>query len=521
MIPQSVKLNDCPAYQAFIRKLDLASVSIIFSSYFIEKPASTFGHTFFRLRSSSSRKQNNDLLDYGVDFAAKVDTNNPIAYGIKGLFGGFKGEYSMMPYYVKVKEYNNMESRDLWDYEINLSEEELNFFQDHLFEMNRAYFKYYYIGENCSYHILAFLDAIRPQWNLMDELGVSVPPVDTIYALYKKTNDGSKIIKNLRLRPSSYTILKSRYKLMNKSQIELFKKLIDDSDNLSHIKDNPEDLFVLDTYNTYVDFDNADVDATQTLKSKEKKSYRNLKFKINSKRARYKSESKRLSYTSLNNNSPDKGHKTNRLSIISSKDKFGEYANFEIRGALHDTLDRPQGFLPLSTTELGKLKFAYNKYQENKFRLTDFILARIEAIRPLELLSKKLSYRLDLGFAQNYITQSKTLDPYFNADIGYSLGSDHFAFAVFLALENSYTFESQYDYIFGLGPKVQLIYANNYFSFGATYQYMFRDESEIDKTHEFEVESRIHLSKSLSLLIGYGYQDSLYQKGFGGLNIFY
>jgi hypothetical protein len=37
------------------------------------------------------------------------------------------GEYSLMPYYRKVKEYGDFESRDLWEYELNLSPEETRF----------------------------------------------------------------------------------------------------------------------------------------------------------------------------------------------------------------------------------------------------------------------------------------------------------------------------------------------------------------------------------------------------------
>jgi len=31
-----------------------------------------------------------------------------------------------MPYYLKVREYNDMENRDVWEYELNLSPEEID-----------------------------------------------------------------------------------------------------------------------------------------------------------------------------------------------------------------------------------------------------------------------------------------------------------------------------------------------------------------------------------------------------------
>lgn len=517
LVSSRLNLLDCPAYQSYIKKIDIASVSIIFSSYFIEKPASTFGHTFFRLRSSSSVKQDNDLLDYGVDFSAKVDTVNPLVYGYKGIFGGFKGLYAMMPYYVKVKEYNNMESRDLWDYELNLSDKDLSYFQAHLFEMNRAYFDYLYFSENCSYHILAFVDAIKPEWNLMDDITTNVPPVDTIYALFNQ-ND---IVKNIKVRPASYTQLKTSYSQMNEKQRELFKSLIDNKITIKEIKDNSDELFVLDTYNLYIDFKNADVDATRSLKNKEKKGYRTKKFRINSKRAKLTSESKEVDYEFLKPFSPDKGHYTNRIGFSSSFDSNGEYLNLEYRAALHDVLDRRDGYLPMSTTELGRLKFDYNRYQEHRLRLVDVQLARIEALRPITVFAKKLSWQFNFGFAESFTFESRTLNPYLDFDLGYTFGNETFAIAGFFATQNSYIYESEYDYALSYGPKLRAILSTKYISWQASYQYILRNHTDLNKRHEWNTEARLHFSKKISLKVAYEYYDEIYQRGLAGLNFFY
>lgn len=517
LVSSRLNLLDCPAYQSYIKKIDISSVSIIFSSYFIEKPASTFGHTFFRLRSSSSVKQDNDLLDYGVDFSAKVDTVNPLVYGYKGVFGGFKGLFAMMPYYVKVKEYNNMESRDLWDYELNLSKEDLTYFQAHLFEMNRAYFDYLYFAENCSYHILAFLDAIRTDWKLMDEIDKTVPPVDTIYALFNQEG----IVKNIKLRPASYTKLKTSYAQMNQKQKELFKSLIDDATKIKDIKDNSKELFVLDTYNLYIDFKNADVDATRSLKNREKKEYRSKKFKINSKRAKLKSKSMQLNYDFLKPNSPDKGHHTRRLSLGSSYDTNGDYYNFEFRGTLHDILDRRDGYLPMSTTELLRLKADYNRHQEKRLRLVDIQLAKIEALRPVTVFAKKLSWQFNFGFGESFTYESRTLNPYLDFDLGYTFGNEVFTIAGFFATQNSYIYESDYDYALSYGPKIRAILSTKYFSWQTTYQYVFRNHSKLNKFHEFNTEARVHLNKKISLKLAYEYYDEVYQRGLAALNYFY
>ncbi|WP_419168609.1 DUF4105 domain-containing protein [Halobacteriovorax sp.] len=516
-IPSSINLKDCEVYQAFVKKLSVDSVSLIFSSYFIEKPASTFGHTFLRLRSKTSIKQNNDLLDYGVDFSAQVDTVNPIVYGYKGITGGFKGEFTLMPYYVKVKEYNDMESRDLWDYELNLSDNEVDYFQAHLYEMNRAYFDYYYLSENCSYHILAFLDAIKPEWKLLEELGIAVPPVDTVYALYK--ND--EIIRNVKFRPASYTKINLNIKNMDKYQSSLFQNLINKRYQLSEIKNNESDIFVLDTYNLYVDFENAEVDTTTTLANKEKLEYRKQKFQINKARSKLTARPKQISYQEVYDKAPHKGHLTGRFDIRNNVDTNGDYLHIGWRGALHDKLDTPNGFLPMSTTELFSLEFTYNKYQDQQFRLSEVRLANIEAYRPVRSFANNISFQLEVGYKEREMFSNRNLSPYLDLNIGQVYGNDSFIFGLLAATQNAYIYNSNLDYMLSYGPKLFFVYSHDKYSIHSSYQYLFRNQSKFNKTQEVEFESRYHLNKKMSFKIGYEYLDKFYQQGYAGLNLFY
>lgn len=517
LISKNLSLDNCPAYQNYVKKVDLSSVSIIFSSYFIEKPASTFGHTFFRLRASSSVKQDNDLLDYGVDFSAKVDTINPLIYGLKGIFGGFKGMYSMMPYYIKVKEYNNMESRDLWDYELNLNSEERYYFQAHLFEMNRAYFDYLYFTKNCSYHILAFVDAIKPEWNLIDQLSIQVPPIDTIYALFNRP----KIIKKIKLRPSSYTKLKTRYKKMDEAQSNLLKQLIEGSKDINKIEDVAKQLFVLDTYNLYIDFKNADVDATKSLKNRERRTYLAKKFQINSIRSKLNGPTNRVDYQFLNKDSPQKGHRTQRLGLIFNHDRNGDFLSLRYRPALHDLLDKKKGYLPMATTELLDLRIDYDRYQSDQLRLAEIKIAQIEAFRPVTAFAKKISWRFNFGFSENDIYKSKALSPYLGLDLGYSFGNENYLIATLLATKNNYINGSNYNYTLDYGPKLKAVIARDRLSIQSTFQFIYSNHSKYNKRYEWDNEARIHLTKDLSLFIGYHYQDQFYKKLITGANFFY
>ncbi|MFR8206372.1 MAG: DUF4105 domain-containing protein [Alphaproteobacteria bacterium] len=58
--------------------------------------------------------------------------------------------------------HNNIENRDIWEYNLDFTPEELDFFVAHLWEVGHAQSKYYFFTRNCSYMLMETLDAVRP-----------------------------------------------------------------------------------------------------------------------------------------------------------------------------------------------------------------------------------------------------------------------------------------------------------------------------------------------------------------------
>src|SRR5262249_53633592 len=147
-----------------------------------------------------------ELLDYGVDYSADVDTTNALLYAFKGLTGLFPGTFHHYPYYYKVREYNDYESRDLWEYDLSLSPAQVAMLVAHIWELGSTYFDYYYLTENCSYHVLGALEAAAPELELLRHVKTPVIPVDTVKALYE--NQG--LVRDVRYRPSIRTQFRKR-----------------------------------------------------------------------------------------------------------------------------------------------------------------------------------------------------------------------------------------------------------------------------------------------------------------------
>lgn len=226
--PDRLDAKACPRLDEYWERVQPESVSLIFSSYYLNNPASMFGHTFLRVRKRgpAADRQKRELLDSAIDYSADADTRNPILYAVKGLFGFFPGTFRLRPYFYKVREYNDFESRDLFEYDLALSEGEVALLVAHIFELGSTHFDYYYADKNCSYHILAALEAAAPRLILLDHVGTPVVPIDTVKALY--ANPG--LVRDLQYRPSASTQFKARVADMPRDQRALVEALARDAD---------------------------------------------------------------------------------------------------------------------------------------------------------------------------------------------------------------------------------------------------------------------------------------------------
>src|SRR5690606_9684896 len=100
--------------------------------------------------------------------AAETDETNGVVFAAKGLFGGYPGLFSITPYYEKVKEYNDLENRDIWEYELAFTPAETRRLLEHAWELGQVNFDYYFLSENCSYQLVALMDVARPGRHLAD-----------------------------------------------------------------------------------------------------------------------------------------------------------------------------------------------------------------------------------------------------------------------------------------------------------------------------------------------------------------
>lgn len=190
----------CPAVSAWLQGLDAAQATLVFASDYLNNPSSMFGHTLLRL-DASTQTDDTRLLAYAINYSAQTNTNNGLEFAYKGLTGGYPGAFSLLPYYEKVKEYNDWESRDLWEYELTLSRDEVRTLVLTYRDWEGVTSPYYFLSRNCSYELLGLLEMARPGLRLQARFKVDAIPSDTLRAVLEQPG----LLKRVTWRAASGT----------------------------------------------------------------------------------------------------------------------------------------------------------------------------------------------------------------------------------------------------------------------------------------------------------------------------
>ncbi len=376
-----LNINDlpCPDFQKWKKTLDARSATLIFASSFLGNPASMFGHTFLRIDSTRSARvgQGNDLLGYGLSYGVGNTNHEPVfKMVVFGVVGGYDGYFVLSPYFEKVNEYTDGENRDLWEYHLNLSPEQMDRMINHIWEISAVSFPYFFFDKNCSSQVLELLEVANPNWNLSDRFLYFTIPVDTLRAL--TTTPGA--ISQTTYRPSLYKQISKKIANFSPEEVKSFELAKTHNLQLS----GSESALVLDTLIELQDYN-----ALKAKKSLDD-SQRQIRRKILLARAK-RSESTASLSVSPPATKPDEGTQTAKLSTYF--DSFADHnsVGIKMRPALHDLLDWDDGYQEFSKVVLGEFDLRY-LISSSQLLLHEVTLAQITSLNPMSSINHALSW---------------------------------------------------------------------------------------------------------------------------------
>ena len=419
--------QSCERFERWFADFDAESVSLIFASGFMNNPSSTFGHTFLRVDQRGQTDQTR-ILAYTINYAAELPPNTGPEYAVKGIFGGYHGYFSTIPYYLKVQEYGDIEDRDIWEYKLNLTPEQLRRLLMHAWEMGNAYFDYFFFKENCSYHILSLVEFADPSLHLTDRFALYTMPTDTIRRLMEKPDAASSVV----YRPSRGTSVRKKRALLPGPEYQWLRSMIVAPSSAKNSEflalPSQQQATVLDIASDYL-----------LLKSSgeglNNNPYQQRNRELLLERSLLKVRPEHVAISPFTDR-PDSGHGTSRASVgvgWRNKQLYEEYA---IRAAYHDLLDPEKGYTPdaqIEALSLAVRQYSPTSWQDSSFsknlsdtqlRIERFTLLNMVSLSPMDGLFQASSWKFSLGM--NTIRHNSCRicsNGYFNGGIGGSVES--------------------------------------------------------------------------------------------------
>jgi hypothetical protein len=382
----------CPRFEEFYGRVKATGATLVFSAWYLNNPASAFGHTFLRLDQAGQARAGRDaeLLDYGVDYSAQVDTGNAVLYAFKGLFGLFEGSFKHYPYYYKVREYAEYESRDLWEYDLALSPGEVALLVAHLWELGGTRFDYWYLDENCSYHVLGALEAAAPRLQLLSHVSRAVVlPSDTVKALF--LNEG--LVRQVQYRPSLRRQLDARLGLLSGAELDLVEPASKDPalpfpasllpERQAAVLDAATDL--LDLRHGKAILVGAEPSAAATRQA------------LLTRRSAVRVQSPRLDFPPPREGQPQLGHPSLRAGLGGGvTEQAGPVALLDYRQALHDLGDPPAGYPPFAQIEFLPARLALST-ETGRLEALEASLVRVTSLNAVTRFDRRPSWRMRFG----------------------------------------------------------------------------------------------------------------------------
>ncbi|MNF64385.1 hypothetical protein D3C84_461130 [compost metagenome] len=356
---------------------------MIFPAAYLNSPSSMFGHTLLRIDQADVQSDKTSLLSYAINFGAYIEgSDNSILYAWKGLMGGYPGLFALVPYQEKLSEYRSLENRDLWEYRLNLTQQETARMVEHVWELKQIKFDYFFFDENCSYRLLELLQVARPGLRLTEQFPITAIPTDTVKAV-----KDAGLVESIEYRPSRERELLSRAEPLSDEEQQWVLKVSADQKQLQtpEFKAQPRDRQALI------------IDASYRLER-----YRANGQERDPQRAQRSFELLRA----INQNPapeldipqpglPEDGHesRTWQLGVGTRGDKaFGEYG---LRMAYHDLNDNAESFPLGAQIEILQLKL--RQYEGNDWQVQQLDLATIRSLTPRNELLQPWSWQVTGG----------------------------------------------------------------------------------------------------------------------------
>jgi len=409
---ENLRLMNCEKFNSWKQQFQAVQVTLLFPSMYLDNPASMFGHTFIRF----DRADKNHLLSYTLSYAASYDESDPvIVYSWKGVTGGYPGKFYIRAYFENLQNYSDIEQRDIWEYQLNLNQSEIDQLLRHIWEIKNVNFDYFFFRENCSYRLLALLDVARENINMsLDSHPVYAIPVDTVRNVEK-----AGLIENRHYRPSTHNKISKMIAQMDEPATQAAIAMLKINDNEKSIQTIIEG-FPINQQAKILQL--ADELLGQNKKLSAAQENRQLEVLSARSRLAVKVQDVEFKYSAV---PPERSHQSARWKISAGEQTIDnletqKFYEIGVRPVFHDLLDAPKGFVNGAAISVLETDFRWYQ-QQQKLKLQNINFFSLESIIPVTPWATRSSKKLSFQLTQRNINPSeKILEFESQFSIGYA-----------------------------------------------------------------------------------------------------
>ena len=378
----------CQRFTAWRTALQPDMLTLVFPAAYINNPSSMFGHTLLRVDAVGQNEQSR-LLAYAINYAANPGGDGGPAFIVKSLVGLYPGLFSISPYYTKVKEYSHLENRDIWEYQLNFTPDEIERLLMHAWELGQVRFDYYFFDENCAYHLLSLFEVARPSLEFTRRFHGWVIPADTVRALAERAGMVRKIV----YRPADNTRLRFQLGQLNDSEQDWVATLATGERRIDSAEFSQQAVerrsVELEAAYKYLrhQYTAGDVDAEPSARRSRELLLARSQLP----------ESSDTALPPTPSVTPDRGHGTMRVAVGSGVANGLVLQEVKLRPAYHDLLD-PQGGYTRGA-QINFLDIGLQHFEgSNRLRLNDLTVVDIFSLFPRDRFFQPISWKISTGY---------------------------------------------------------------------------------------------------------------------------
>lgn len=257
-----LSLNHCDDLQTFLRNVPADEVALVFASENLSSPSSMMGHVFLNI---GGERESGENVEYSVSYFTDIDTWNIPKVFYESIVTGRPGHFALSPYQDQVLRYLHEEQRNVWRYQLSLSQPQRDIVQYHLFELRDVPLTYYFHAYNCATLVNFVVAHAQPE--LLDYTRPWVTPLSVV----RQSRD---LVEQVSIMPSTEWLIRAHSENLDRRLVRAIERDISNPEGaefgwleplIQPNRDPSEGLFALETARAYNDyrFDQRDVELDQ------------------------------------------------------------------------------------------------------------------------------------------------------------------------------------------------------------------------------------------------------------------